>query len=611
MSFLKKRVKKTQLSHSRDRFDGDFDVIEMKYDNEPIVSDDQLSLSSYRDDQEKVVFEQQLNQLQDQLVAITIENQKMAAELEEYKTSRKIKDLILKFEQEKGKRKALEQKCDIMERNFKRQGAIEREKQDSDASLRRLDSSIEALQYEDNNVDKSRSRLDSFWEKLLHTVYEIVDDFTIEPERKGDNSDGEPLTVRQLKANIKRFKEASKPYMDTIKGIQNLLSWKSPSYTFIVFTIYFYLAWRGWFLPFVIFLGVIRLSVTFLQSEGFKINICYFDSEEDGTQGDSKELGMSEKFNLVIEVARKVQNGLGTAADSLEKIKNLFIWRYPKGTRRVFSMLCVGFIVSCFVPIASLLTFIGFSFGMKIFLVDNLYRKYPRLKRKHDSMYRLWLDLPTDAQYDRKYVRSAVDKYIMVSKEEGLDDSTSIHETELDITVHENCMEFCELFSLPSTETPLNGWEDGKGCVLIGKDPSPISLLLKRGKLYLTKSFLCFERTKVPSQKNILVPLADIIDIRKVKIFYKLPGKGMAIEIFLEHEGRRNSIKFGGLLYRDEVVDQIIQAGLMLDLPWAKGDPLWRKQTSERQLSDFTKRSNESPQRIQNLTMAAYYDDSE
>ncbi|KAL3853562.1 hypothetical protein ACJMK2_017097 [Sinanodonta woodiana] len=610
MSFLKKRGKKAQQSCPEDPRDADFDVIETKCDKEPNVSDDQLSVSSFWDDREKVVFEQQLIQLQDQLVAVTIENQKMAAELNEYKTSRKMKDLVLKFEQEKEKRKALEQKYDLMERNFKRQGTTESSKKDSEATLKRLDPSSMATQYEEN-VDQSRSRLDRLWERLLHTVYEIMDDFTEEPDSKGDNSDGEPLTVKQLKANIKRFKDASKPYRDTIKGIQNLLSWKSPSYTFIVFTIYFYLVWRGWFLPFVILLGVIRLSVTFLQSKGVKINIYYFDPGEDGTQGDSKELGMSEKFNLVIEVAKKVQNGLGTAADSLEKIKNLFIWRCPMATRRVFFMLCFGFIVSCFVPIASLLTYIGLSFGLKIFLVRNLFRKYPRLKRKHDSTHRLWLDLPTDAQYDKKYARSAVDKYVMVSKDEGLDDSTSIHETELDITVNENRTDFCELFSLPPTETPLSGWEDGKGCLLMGKDPSPISLLLRRGKLYLTKSFLCFERTKVPSQKNILLPLADVIDIRKVKIFDKLPGKGMAIEIFVEHERKRNSIKFGGLLYRDEVVDQIIQAGLMLDLPWAKGDPLWRKQRSERSLPDFTRISNESPQTIPNFTMAAYYDNSE
>ncbi len=47
-------------------------------------------------------------------------------------------------------------------------------------------------------------------------------------------------------------------------------------------------------------------------------------TDEDYEDKDSdtfKELGMSAKFDLVVQVARKVQNTLGTLADNAEKLK--------------------------------------------------------------------------------------------------------------------------------------------------------------------------------------------------------------------------------------------------------------------------------------------------
>ena len=48
--------------------------------------------------------------------------------------------------------------------------------------------------------------------------------------------------------------------------------------------------------------------------------------------------------------------------------------------------------------------------GVKIFIINYIYNKYPRLKKKYDNTHRLWLTLPTDVQYDKKFVRDEVDK---------------------------------------------------------------------------------------------------------------------------------------------------------------------------------------------------------
>ena len=46
------------------------------------------------------------------------------------------------------------------------------------------------------------------------------------------------------------------------------------------------------------------------------------DEEDEEKESDAfKELGMSAKFDLVVHVARKVQNTVGQLADNLEKLK--------------------------------------------------------------------------------------------------------------------------------------------------------------------------------------------------------------------------------------------------------------------------------------------------
>ena len=54
--------------------------------------------------------------------------------------------------------------------------------------------------------------------------------------------------------------------------------------------------------------------------------------------------------------------------------------------------------------------YIGLGLGVKIFIINFLYNKYPRLKKKYDSTHRLWLNLPTDSEYKNKFVRAEVDK---------------------------------------------------------------------------------------------------------------------------------------------------------------------------------------------------------
>ena len=63
--------------------------------------------------------------------------------------------------------------------------------------------------------------------------------------------------------------------------------------------------------------------ILLLTFRGLNINLVLLADEEDEDKDSDtfKELGMSAKFDLVVHVARKVQNTLGQLADNLEKLK--------------------------------------------------------------------------------------------------------------------------------------------------------------------------------------------------------------------------------------------------------------------------------------------------
>lgn len=52
----------------------------------------------------------------------------------------------------------------------------------------------------------------------------------------------------------------------------------------------------------------------------------------------------------------------------------------------------------------------GLYLGVKLFVIDYFFNRYPRLKRKRDTVYKIWLSLPTDVEKEKRSVRSEIDK---------------------------------------------------------------------------------------------------------------------------------------------------------------------------------------------------------
>ncbi|KAK6176139.1 hypothetical protein SNE40_014478 [Patella caerulea] len=572
----------------------------------------------FKDLQEKGIFEQQLTQLQEQLVAAMIENQSLRNELEIINKKQSVFEQIkLQLESEKKRNNILEAKIKELDHKKPLHGISKLKKKNTDGAgksnlsvepaidiasdLQEEDVvSIPDGEFEKPAVKSSKSFTMRLYEGILKKVYEVIDDFTEEMDYVHvENTEPDPLTGKKLKENIKRFGTAVKPYYDTVKGIVNLLAWKTPPYTLIVFVVYMYMVWKGWFFQTLLACLTFRLFINILIYRGWNVQFNFIDPGEIDDKDPEESLGLSDKLNLVIEVATKVQNTLGHAADGLEKIKSLLTWRQPDASNQLFLLILTGFISTCIFPGTDLLHVIGLLTGIKLFIIDNIYNKFPRIKKKYDTTHQMWLSLPTDAQYEKKHMKLEIDRYIL--KHGEVPDSEEV----TDEYTSSDDKAFCQLFSLPNSESPLPGWQGGRMCTLINREKS-LASAFKSGKLYLTRSFLCFERSKTPSPKNIVIPLANISGLEKAKPYSWLPGGGMAIEVTVTNSDK--SFMFGGLMNRDETYNKITEVGMAAQLPWASGLPLDELHMA-RELAKFNKKSQ--PHKFKNLSIGMVCDDKE
>ncbi|XP_056000745.1 GRAM domain-containing protein 4-like isoform X2 [Ostrea edulis] len=413
-------------------------------------------------------------------------------------------------------------------------------------------------------------------ERVTRTMYEIAEDFTDDsPKESAAEEKDTRVNITILKENVKRFGAALKPYINTVKGIQGLLHWKSAPYTLVVFMVYMYAVWCGWAVQMFILCLIFRHFISYLQSVGMKIKFNFLDHEEENNlKKEDSSLGLSDKINLVVQISKKVQDYLGKAADSLEKIESVLTWRYRPAAQRLFLALCGFFVISVVVNFDLLLCVIGINMGIKLFLINHVYYKFPRIKQKYDSMSRLWTMLPTRQSWEKSHIQSHIDKYVLpdvnkCAEEDTTESGLENIENSTEIDPSDENKAFFQLFCLPASEILLSGWRGGRRCTLVDRRKRGMGAF-KNGKLYLTKSFICFERKCIPSKENLLIPLVDIVTVTKSKPFHFMPGSGMAIEVTV----KERSFVFGGLLNRDDAYDSIQEHGVNKGLPWATGIPL-------------------------------------
>ncbi|XP_042210946.1 uncharacterized protein LOC121858532 isoform X3 [Homarus americanus] len=350
-----------------------------------------------------------------------------------------------------------------------------------------------------------------WWRRLevqvVAAIGELVKDFSevAEEELPDGDPEGDPLTVKKLKENILRFGCVMRPLTELSAAVTSLLRWESPSATLLALVIYLYSVIFGWVLPLVLLMAIVKLSINYLKKRGWTQNVFRRLRREGHEPLDTttSEAGLGDKFALVLQVARRVQNQLGAVSNAAEKLKNLLMWEH-EAARRLYFFLWVVLLASVLLPAAQLFTLIGVYLGLKFFVMDYVFFRYPRIRLKYDSTSRLWDTLPTDADLERRG-----------DKNRGENGNSSP-----DLT------SFLELFSLPATEAPLPGWQSGRRCTLVNRDRS-LTSAFKNGRLYLTNR-LAKQDKQMASSTKLTAPTNKVTSSNKLTVSNSSKGNQSA-----------------------------------------------------------------------------------
>uniref|UniRef100_A0A8C2W4T5 GRAM domain containing 4 n=1 Tax=Chinchilla lanigera TaxID=34839 RepID=A0A8C2W4T5_CHILA len=346
---------------------------------------------------------------------------------------------------------------------------------------------------------------------------EYLEDFRFQPEENTVETE-EPLSARRLTENMRRLKRGAKPVTNFVRNLSALSDWYSVYTSAIAFTVYVNAVWHGWAIPMFLFLAILRLSLNYLISKGWRIQWSIVPEVSEAVEPPKEDLTVSEKFQLVLDVAQKAQNLFGKMADILEKIKNLFMWVQPETTQKLYIALWAAFLASCFFPYRLVGLTVGLYAGIKFFLIDFIFKRCPRLRAKYDTPYIIWRSLPTDPQLKERAgasvsrrLQTAASRSYVSSAPAGLskdDDTGRFHSSKKG--------NFHEIFNLTENERPLAVCENGWRCCLINRDRKMPTDYIRNGVLYVTENYLCFESSKSGSSKrNKVIKLADITDIQK------------------------------------------------------------------------------------------------
>ncbi|XP_071182579.1 GRAM domain-containing protein 4-like isoform X2 [Salvelinus alpinus] len=387
------------------------------------------------------------------------------------------------------------------------------------------------------------------------------------PFPAGGEHSGARGAAKRLTENMRRLKRDAKPVINFKRNLFALSSWQSVYTSAFAFIIYMNAAWHGWAVPMFIFLAILRLSLNYLISRGWRIQWSIVPGVSEPVEPPKEDLTVSEKFQLVLDVAQKAQNLFGKMADVLEKIKNLFMWVHPEFTQKLYVGLWVALICSCLIPYKLMGFMIGLYAGIKFFIIDFMFRSCPKLRDKYDTPHIIWTNLPTDPQL-KEHGGAALSR--------RLSGCEKIHPTvahgslgtalPCGISLEEQTGRayntkkgaFHEVFNLSGDERPLAVCENGWRCCLINRDRKSPTDYIRNGVLFVTENYLCFEGSSCrsnSSKKNKVIKLIDITDIQKYKVLSVLPGSGMGISIATP--STQKPLVFGAMIHRDEAFDAI------------------------------------------------------
>uniref|UniRef100_A0A4W5P219 GRAM domain containing 4 n=1 Tax=Hucho hucho TaxID=62062 RepID=A0A4W5P219_9TELE len=465
-----------------------------------------------------------LNEVKGHLEIALLEKHFLQEELRKLREETNIETLKQELEKERSKRLDLEQKLNLE--------VLKTRPEDSAPQPPRATPAAPTANSTDKQKETMYSRLQTW---LYDRFGAYIEDFRFQPEVNTVEPD-EPLSAKRLTENMRRLKRGAKPVTNFKRNLFALSSWHSVYTSTFAFIIYMNAAWHGWAIPLFLFLAILRLlphfQVAYLISRGWRIQWSIVGSKNDPPHTHThtspyEDLTVSEKFQLVLDVAQKAQNLFGKMADVLEKIKNLFMWVHPEITQKLYIGLWVAFICSCLLPYKLMGFMMGLYAGIKFFIIDFLFRSCPKLRDKYDTPHIIWTSLPTDPQLKERggatlsrRIQPAVARGSLGT---GLACGISLEE-QTGRVYNTKKGSFHEVFNLSEDERPLAVCENGWRCCLINRDRKSPTDYIRNGVLFY-------------------------------KVLSVLPGSGMGISIATP--STQKPLVFGAMIHRDEAFDAI------------------------------------------------------
>ncbi|XP_029541682.1 GRAM domain-containing protein 4-like isoform X4 [Oncorhynchus nerka] len=495
-----------------------------------------------------------LNEVKGHLEIALLEKHFLQEELRKLREETNIETLKHELEKERSKRLDLEQKLNLEVLKM-------RSEDSAPQPPRATPAAPTANSTGQPETDKQKETMYSRLQTWLYDRFgAYIEDFRFQPEVNTVEPE-EPLSAKRLTENMRRLKRGAKPVTNFKRNLFALSSWHSVYTSTFAFIIYVNAAWHGWAIPLFLFLAILRLSLNYLISRGWRIQWSIVPEISEPADPPKEDLTVSEKFQLVLDVAQKAQNLFGKMADVLEKIKNLFMWVHPEITQKLYIGLWVAFICSCLLPYKLMGFMMGLYAGIKFFIIDFLFRSCPKLRDKYDTPHIIWTSLPTDPQLKERggatlsrRIQPAVARGSLGT---GLACGTSLEE-QTGRVYNTKKGSFHEVFNLSEEERPLAVCENGWRCCLINRDRKSPTDYIRNGVLFVTENYLCFESSSSrsnSSKKNKVIKLIDITDIQKYKVLSVLPGSGMGISIATP--STQKPLVFGAMIHRDEAFDAI------------------------------------------------------
>ncbi|CAN7943915.1 unnamed protein product [Ixodes hexagonus] len=323
---------------------------------------------------------------------------------------------------------------------------------------------------------------------------ELQEDFSecchVEVTDLPPKDDEEPFSLKYTKDTLFRFACVD----SSLRGVQHectkLIQWKSPLQTLLFVAAFLHGLWGDYLLTLLLFATALGLVRNYVHKMGF------LGPTEDVFTTDHKKLGIGmgiDKVPAIMSLNMKIAKTFHVMSDVFDKGMSLWTWRRPSVTIKVLGLLLCVVAYSLLRPTSEVIKVLGTLTTVKVFFLDYVFVRFPRVRAKYDVAWILWNELPTGPEIERQARQS--------KKKDKLSKKKSDPSQAPMITINNNVAEsrsgspvsFREedadmlnsIFGIPSSETCVPGWEQGRKCTLIKKERS-LTSAFRNGRLYLT-----------------------------------------------------------------------------------------------------------------------------